>query len=227
VQAEIGDAMGEALLGLLPLAVATALSSVSITATAFILLTDSRVRSGLAFLAGTVIGTLAAVTLATAASQALPGRSRQHDALVATAEVVVGIAMVLLGVVTLARRRRTGGARAKGWLEDIGSLGILPVFGIGLALNLRPKAALLAVAVGLGISKAGLRLNENLALILFYTTIATSTVVVPIVTAILFPGWMEPRLLAAKGWIGAHSGALSATITMAVGGFLITLGIRG
>lgn len=219
--------MGQALLGLVPLAVAAALSSVPITATAFILLTDNRVRSGLAFLAGTVLGALATITLATVAGLALPGRPWQQDGLVATLEVVVGIAMVLLGVVTLARRRQARGTRGPRWLQDIGSLGSVPVFGIGLALNLRPKAVLLAAAGGLVISKANLRLDENLVLILLYALVATGTVVVPIVATILFPGWMVPRLRAAKGWVTAHSTTLGATIMIAVGALVITLGIRG
>ena len=123
--------MGQALLQLLPLALAAALSSVPISATIFILLSERRRRSGLAFLAGTVFGTLATVALATVAGQALPGRPREHDALVAKLEVVIGSALVLLGVVTLARRSRAGSGRGPGWLDSIGTFGILPVFGIG------------------------------------------------------------------------------------------------
>jgi hypothetical protein len=46
--------MGQALLQLIPLGLAAALSSVPITATIFILLSESRSRSGVGFLAGTV-----------------------------------------------------------------------------------------------------------------------------------------------------------------------------
>ena len=68
-------------------------------------------------MAGTVLGTLAAVTLATVASQALPGRQRHHDDLIATLEVVVGAAMVLLGIITLARHNRSGSGSGErtGW----------------------------------------------------------------------------------------------------------------
>src|SRR3954468_24479686 len=110
--------MGKALLQLIPLGVAAALSSVPITATIFILLSASRGRSGPAFLAGTVLGTFAAVTLATVAGQALPRRQRHHDELVATLEVVVGAAMVLLGVITLARRDRTRSSTGTSWLDS-------------------------------------------------------------------------------------------------------------
>jgi hypothetical protein len=219
--------MGRALVQLVPLALAAALSSVPITATIFILLSDSRTRSGLAFLAGTVFGTFAAITLATVVGQALPGRSRQHEALVGKLEVVVGVAMVLLGVVTLARRNRRGGGGGPGWLHGIGSVGTVPVLGIGLALNLRPKALLLAAAAGLAISGAHLRSDENLVLVVLYTAIATCTVVIPIVVTLLFPRQMEPRLVSARDWIDTHSTVVGATILILIGSFVTSVGLSG
>jgi hypothetical protein len=218
--------MGQALFQVVPLALAAALSSVPISATIFILLSEGRTRSGLAFLTGTVVGTFAACALATVAGQALPGRTRQHEVLVGKLEVAVGIAMVLLGIVTLVRRSAASGRGAR-WLDGIGSLGTLPVFGIGLALNIRPKAMLLVAAAGLAISRADLPFDETLVLVVLYTAIATCTVVVPIVVTILFPRRMEPRLLAAKGWIAAHSTAVGATIMILMGGFVVGLGIAG
>jgi hypothetical protein len=218
--------MGQALFQVVPLALAAALSSVPISATIFILLSEGRTRSGLAFLTGTVVGTFAACALATVAGQALPGRTRQHEVLVGKLEVAVGIAMVLLGIVTLVRRSAASGRGAR-WLDGIGSLGTLPVFGIGLALNIRPKAMLLVAAAGLAISRADLPFDENLVLVVLYTATATCTVVVPIVMTILFPRRMEPRLLAAKGWIAAHSTAVGATIMILMGGFVVGLGITG
>ena len=223
----MGDVVEQALVQLVPLAVAAALSSVPITATIFILLSDSGGRTGLAFLAGTVLGTFAAVTVATVASQALPGRPRQHEALIGRLEIAIGIAMVLLGVVTLLRRQSAGRGSGAGWLDDIGSFGPLPVLGIGLALNVRPKAVLLTAAAGLATSGARLELGESLLLVVSYTAIATCTVVVPIVATILFPQRMKPRLLSAKGWLAAHSTAVSATIAILIGGFLIAIGVRG
>ncbi|TCM47625.1 GAP family protein [Kribbella sp. VKM Ac-2568] len=219
--------MGQALLQLMPLALAAALSSVPITATIFILLSESRSRSGLGFLAGTVLGTFAIVALASVASQALPGRPREHDALVGKLEVVIGIALVLLGVVALARRSRAGSGHGPAWLDSIGTFGILSVFGIGLALNLRPKAVLLAAAAGLAIVGADLVFHDNLGLVVFYTAIATCTVGVPIVATILFPRRMEPRLLSAKGWIAAHSSTVGATMMILIGGFVIGVGVSG
>jgi hypothetical protein len=227
VKVEIGDAMGSALLQVLPLALAAALSSVPISATIFILLSEGRTRSGLAFLAGTVIGTFVAITLVTAVGQALPGRPRRHAELVGQLEIALGIAMVLLGVVTLLRGSAAASGRSSRWLNGVGSLGVLPVFGIGLALNLRPKAILLVAAAGLGISRAHLALEEAAVLVAVYTAVATCTVVVPIVLTILRPHMMEPRLLAAKEWIAAHSTGVSATLMILIGGFVIYIGVTG
>ena len=196
--------MGQALLGLLPLSLAAALSTVPVTAAIVILLSDNRRRSGLAFLTSTLLGTLVVVTLATLASQALPGRTRQHDALIGRLEIVIGAAMVLLGVVALARRTGSDAGHGTGWLDGVGSLGMLPVFGIGLALCIRPKAALLALAAGLAINRANLSVEEERALVLLYTALGTSTVVVPILATVLFPHQTEPRLVAAKREVGEN-----------------------
>ncbi len=202
------------------------MSSVPISATIFILLSESRTRAGLAFLAGTVLGAFATVTLVTVAGQALPGRPRQHE----NSWEAGGRDRSRHGADGRGDPDASwpsGGSHGPGWLDGIGSLGTVPVFGIGLALNLRPKAVLLAAAAGLAISGARLGSDESLVLIVLYTAIATCTVVVPIVATILFPQRMEPRLVAAKGWIAAHSGAVGATILILVGAFVAGVGLVG
>jgi hypothetical protein len=226
LQVQIGDAMGQVLFQVVPLALAAALSSVPISAMIVILLSEGRTRNGLAFLAGTVVGTFVAITLVTAVGQSLPGRPRHHEELVGKLEVVVGIAMVLLGVVTLLRGSAASG-RGSRWLDGVGSLGVLPVFGIGLALNLRPKAILLVAAAGLAISRAHLRFDEGLVLVIAYTVVATCTVVVPIVLTILMPHVMEPRLLSAKEWTAAHATGISATLMILIGAFVVGVGVTG
>ena len=105
------------------------------------------------------------------------------------------------------------------------SLTTLPVLGVGLALILRPKAVLLAAAAGLVASGARLHTREVFVVIVCYVAIATSTVVVPIVAATLFPDRVRPRLDAAKGWITTHSAGVSATISTLIGAFLIAVGL--
>ena len=99
------------------------------------------------------------------------------------------------------------------------------MLGIALALCIRPKAALLALAAGLAINRANLAVEEELVLVVLYTVIGTSTVVVPIVATILFPRQTEPRLVAAKRWLLANSTAIGAAIMIPVGAYVIALGV--
>jgi hypothetical protein len=201
---------------------------VPITATLFILLSERRRTTALPFLSGWVIGTVAALVLAIVAAQALPGRPRGFSSLADNLEILVGSALILFGLYTLVRRRRTptGGA---GWIEGIGSLGPLPLLGLGLALNLRPKAVLLVVAAGLAISGAppGVDDVDTLILIAVYTAIATSTVLVPTLATVFFPERMEPRLVVARDWVDAHGTAVTGVVVILVGVVVLAAGISG
>lgn len=220
--------MGQVLAQLIPVALAAALSTVPITATLFILLSDRRRTTALPFLSGWVIGTAAALVLATVAAQALPGRPRQSASLVGNLEILLGSALILFGLYTLFRHQRASTSGA-GWIEGIGSVGPLPALGLGLALNLRPKAVLLVAAAGLAISTAPPSVDdsETLLLILVYTAIATSTVVVPTLATVFFPERMEPRLVVARDWVSAHGTAVTGVVVILVGAVVLVAGITG
>jgi hypothetical protein len=218
--------MGQVLAQLIPVALAAALSTVPITATLFILLSDRRRTTALPFLSGWVIGTAAALVLATVAAQALPARKRLFGSLIDNLEIAVGSALILFGVYTLIRRRHAS-ASGGGWVEGVGSLGPLPVLGLGLALNLRPKAVLLVAAAGLAISSAPLTVGDidTLVLMAVYVAIATSTVVVPTLATVLFPERMEPRLVVARDWVNAHGTAVTGVVVILVGLVVLAAGI--
>jgi hypothetical protein len=219
--------MGQVLAQLIPVALAAALSTVPITATLFILLSERRRATALPFLSGWVLGTAAGLTLATLAAQSLPGRPRQLASLIDNLEILVGSALVLLGLVTIVRHARTSGGQRPSRIESIGSLGPLPAFGIGLALNLRPKALLLVAAASLAISGAPPGADDTLILIVVYTVIATSTVVAPTLATVLFPDRMEPRLVAARSWVGAHGTAVTGVVMILVGVVVLGAGTGG
>jgi hypothetical protein len=217
--------VGQVLLQLIPVALAAALSSVPITATVFILLSERRGVIALPFLFGWVLGTAAALTLATVAAQALPGRPRRLDSLIGDLEVVVGVALVVFGLVTLLRHRGQEPREGPSWMEGIGDFGRLPALGIGLALNLRPKAVLLTAAAGLAITGAHLGPTEILLAIAVYTAIATSTVLAPTLATVFFPARMESRLVAFRDWLTAHGPAVTGVMMVLVGVVVLVAGI--
>src|SRR6476619_6897446 len=91
--------MAELLAQLIPLAIAAALSTVPITITIVVLLSDRRSAIALPFMSGWVIGTAAGLTLATLAAHALPARQRHVGSFIANFEILVGGALVALGLV--------------------------------------------------------------------------------------------------------------------------------
>ena len=216
--------MGQVLAQLIPVAAAAALSTVPITAMIFILLSERRGATAIPFLTGWVLGTAAGLTLATLAAQALPGRPRRLGSLIGTLEILTGSALILLGLFTIVRHRRAPSNQRPSWVEGIGSFGPLPALGIGLALNLRPKALLLFTAASLAITGANLSVEESLIAIIVYTVFATSTVVAPTLATVLLPDRMEPRLVAARDWISAHGASMTAVAMILIGIVVIAAG---
>ena len=216
----------EQLLGqLIPVAVAAALSTVPITATIFILLSERRKAIALPFMFGWVIGTAAGLTLGTLAAHALPSRPRHLSSLIGTLEVLVGLALIVLGLVTLVRHQRAEPSQRPSWIEGIGSFGSLPALGIGLALNLRPKALLLFTAASLAITGAHLSPNDTVIAIVVYTVVATLTVTAPTLATVFFPDRMEPRLISSRDWIVAHGTAVTGVVMVLIGVVVLAVGI--
>ena len=210
--------MWQAMGGILPLAVAAAVSSMPIVAVTVILLSPRRGESALPFLAGWILGCLAVLILWALAAQAIPLHPRRRpETTIGVLEIIIGIGLVGLGLIALHRRTEGGSGPLPSWVNRIDTFGSVPAFGIGLALNVRPKALLLAAAASLVIRGENLGGAEGLVVIAVYTAIATSTVSVPTVLTLLFPERMEPRLNAARRWLTDNGLLITAVVMILIG----------
>lgn len=221
--------MWQALGQLLPIAVAAAVSSIPITATILILLSDRRDEAATPFLLGWVIGAAAFLTAATLAAQSLPrGRPRADDPTVAVLEILIGGALVLSGIVALHRYRSSGASagRLPAWMGRVDSLRSGPAFGLGLVLNIRPKALLLMAAAGLILHSASLGLDGTTIAMAVFIVVATSTVVAPIILTLLSPDRMSPRLGEARLWVATKGPALTAFTMVVIGSLILGVGLR-
>jgi len=109
------------------------------------------------------------------------------------------------------------------WQDIANRLGPSEAYlGIGLALNLRPKALLLFAAASLAITGAKVNADDTLIAIAVYTAVATSTVVAPTLATVFFPDRMETRLVASRDWITAHGPAVTGVVMVLIG--LVVLG---
>ncbi|GAA1797926.1 GAP family protein [Agromyces neolithicus] len=214
---------------ILPIALAVAISSVPIMATVVILLSPKGKRTALPFLIGWVLGMAVVVTAFTLGAQAIPSprSNRRPDTVIAAIEILVGVALVVLAVVEWRRARRHPSDAMPKWLESVDKLGPWSAFGIAVALNIRPKGLLLAIAAGLAIRAPELSVGESAIVIVIYTIIGASTVAVPVILALADPKGMQPRLLEMKDWITANQGTVTALIVFLIGVFIIGTGLAG
>jgi hypothetical protein len=218
--------MWQALGGLLPIAVAVAISSVPITVTVLILLSPNRNRAALPFLVGWVTGVVAVIVLSALGASALPEPPRRGpDIVTAVLHIMIGIALVVLGVVSLRRSSQTEHAVLPRWLSAVDSFGALSAFGVAVLLDFRPKGLLLGIAAGLALHSASPRAGEAAALIVTYTVIATSTVVIPIMASLIAPQWMEPRLIAARDWLAHNGRVLTSSMMFMIGVVILGVGL--
>jgi hypothetical protein len=212
----------------LPIAVAVAFSSVPITATILILLSPKRNISGTAFLIGWVAGLIIVVSAATFGAQALPITSlRTRQAAFGIAEIVIGAALVIFGVVSGLRAvRHPTPAQGATWLSAVKSFGPRPSLGLAVILNFRPKGLLLGVAAGLAIGGGeGMTAGDAVIAIAFYVVISASTVAIPIISTIAMPELMQPWLVRAQTWLELHGRLVTALLMGLIGVVILGAGL--
>jgi Sap, sulfolipid-1-addressing protein len=218
--------MWQALGGLLPIAVAVAVSSVPIMVTILLLLSPNRSKTAVPFLIGWVIGVVAVVGVSAVSAQALPNVSRRAQEKVAgVVELVIGAALIVLGLVQILRRSRSSASGMPRWLTAVDSFSGPVSFAVGVVLNVRPKGLLLGVTAGLALHAASVNSAQSAALVAIYTLIATSTVVIPIIASFLAPKKVQPKLISARDWIGSNGRVLTSAMLFMIGVVIFGVGL--
>jgi len=217
--------MWQAIGELLPIAVAVAFSSVPITVTILILLSPNRNKTALPFLVGWVIGVFAVIGVSAVSAQALPDIPRGAQRMTVILELLIGAALIVLGVVQIRRRSRTATGGMPRWLSAVDSFNGPVSFAVAVVLNLRPKGLLLGVTAGLVVHAAPLQDGEAAVLMVIYTVIASSTVVIPIVASFLARRKVEPKLLSTRDWITANGRVLTAAMMFMIGVVILGSGL--
>ena len=214
-------------LHLLPLALALAFSTVPILAAFVILLSPNSSRSAIPFLIGWVLGMFAVVSLATLLAQTVPKPRlpRREQETIGILEVIVGAAIILIGLFTLWRQRKRAQETIPRWLKSVEKVGPWSSFGLALLLNIRPKSLLLAIASGLALRADTKSVSDAVIAIAIYTLIGSSTVTIPIIAATASPERVRPRLVQAREWLLRNGEVITSVILMLVGALIIGIGL--
>src|SRR5215217_5001842 len=155
---------------LLPLMVAVALSSVPMMVTVTILLTPRSRPSALLFMVGSLVGMFAVTGVLAFTVQTVPAASaRRNQDVVGWVEIVLGLALIVYAVVQFVRSRRSPAqTELPRLIRSVGSIRPVPALGLGLVLNLRPKALLLSTSAAVLLGTTRLSPAETAVVLLVF-----------------------------------------------------------
>ncbi len=210
---------------IIPLALVVALSPLSIIPAVLILQAPRPRPSGLAFLAGWVLGLTALTAAFIGASNLLAERSGGPPAWTHWARVVVGAALIIWGIQRwLTRHSNPHEMPGTRHLTEAGPRKALAV---GAALTvINPKVLFICLAAGLAIGTSTEGSGTYWAAIV-YVVVSASTVGLPILAYAVTGDRSDPVLARVKAWMETHSAALMAAILVIIGLLVLYKGVHG
>lgn len=215
------DSVLSNLAALVPLALAGAMSTVPASITIMILLSPKPRRAALSFLIGTVAGSIVIVGLSSLGLRFLPIRpGREQDLLLAVLGLLIGVFLIGYSVYLFNRKSQTESALLGKLKSRFQSARPWEYIVLGVGLNLRPKAILLAVTAGALISVQDPPLLQGTLFVLGYAAVAQSAVVLPITLWLYSPERAEVQLTAVFAWLQRNGRTITAVTVLVIGVFV-------
>jgi threonine/homoserine/homoserine lactone efflux protein len=193
---------------------------------AILLLFSARPRAtGGGFLAGWALGIAGVAIVVVALAGVLEGRD-QPPAWAAPTRIVLGLALLALGVKKWAGRRETKDVPA--WMAALDDATPASALKLGLLLSAaNPKIVLMAAAAGVGIGAAELPPGRALLTVALFTALASVTVALPMVAHAVGGERALAPLGRARAWLERNNTAVMAVVAVVIGAVLLTRGIGG
>ena len=211
---------------LIPLALVVALSPLTIIPAIVLVLQSDRARAtGLAFLSGWLLGLAATTAVFVQLPRLLEGLNRPAPTWAAWVRIAVGLALVAFAIWRWLTRHRVTTQPA--WLNRLSRMTPMGAAAVGLGLILvNPKVLVMNAAAGLVIGTAGLGVPGAWLAVAYYTVIAGSSVLVPILAYAIAGQRVDHQLERVKQWMERQHAVLMAAFLAAVGLLLVYTGIR-
>lgn len=139
-------------------------------------------------------------------------------------KIVVGLALIWLGVRKLRKREKADGEVPK-WLAAADQIGASGALGLGFLLAaVNPKNLLLTVAAAATIAEATPKIGEQAVAVVVYMVIGSVAVVAPAAMSLLLGARAEPVLARIDGWITRYNALIVGVVLIALG---LVVGING
>jgi hypothetical protein len=211
---------------LIPLALVVAMSPLTIVPAIVLVLQSDRARStGLAFMFGWLVGLAATTAVFVQLPRLLDGLNRPAPTWAAWVRVGVGIALIAFGGWRWLTRHQV--TKQPAWLNRLSRL--TPVGAGAAAVGLilvNPKVLLMNAAAGLVVGTASLGMPGVWVAVVYYTVIAGSSVLLPILAYAIAGERVDHQLERLKQWMERQHAALTAGFLVVVGLLLVYTGIR-
>ena len=217
---------GSVLIELIPLALVVALSPLSIIPAVLVLHTPRPRPTGLAFLAGWLVGLAVLTAIFVEVSDLLGGVGSKPPGWASWLRVVVGAALIVFGVYRWLTRKRSG--HTPRWLQSMSKLTPLRAAATAAVLTVaNPKVLFICAAAGLAIGTAGLGNPGVWVAELWYVLVAASTVAIPILAYAVSGDRLNEPLTRLKDWMERQHATLVAGILIVIGLVVLYKGIQG
>ncbi len=221
--------MGAAIGAILPHAVGIALSPLPIIAVILLLLSGRARSTSIGFLlgwiAGVAVGTAVFTVIATAFVTTAPP---------AWVRPTVGVVQIALGVLLLAlaarqwRRRRGPGVEPAlpAWLAAIDRLRFGTALGLGVLLSaVSPKNLVLLASAGVLLGGTNLTIAQAVATVAVFTLVASLTIAVPVVIALVAGDRVRTALGALHDWLVRENAVIMAVVFVVLAAVVIGKGL--
>ena len=216
----------EVLTELIPLALVVALSPLTIIPAVLVLHTPQPRPTGLAFMAGWLIGLGVLTAIFLAASSLLGGLGNKPPGWASWLRIVVGAALIVFGFYRWLTRKRS--EHMPGWMQSLSKLTPVRAAGAGVALTVvNPKVLFISAAAGLAIGTAGIGSTHAWLAVTWYVAIAGSTVAIPILAYAVSGERLDEPLRRLKDWMERQHATLVAAILIVIGLLVLYKGIHG
>jgi threonine/homoserine/homoserine lactone efflux protein len=210
---------------LIPLALVIALSPLSIIPAVLVLHTPRPRPTGLAFLAGWLVG-LAALTIVFLEVSNLVVDLSKPPAWASWVRVIIGAALIVVGIYRWLSRNRA--AHTPAWMQTLGKLSPARAGMAALTLAVvNPKVLFMCVAAGLAIGTAGLGSAHVWIAVVWFVAVAGSTVTLPILAYAVSGDRLDEPLQRLKDWMEQQHATLVALILVVIGLLVLYKGIHG
>jgi hypothetical protein len=222
--------MGQAIGGILPLAIGVDIGVLPIIAIILILITPRARSSGVAFVAGWVLGlvVVGGIVLVIANAAGVSSSSGPSTAAYAI-KLVLGVLFLLLAARQWRSRPSPGEqAPAPQWMAALDTFGPGKSLGLGAALSgVNPKNLVLTIGAATSIAQTGLPGGQQAGVLAVFIVLASVTVAAPLVIYLAMGAKAAGILDGWRTWLAGNNAAIMLVLFLVFGFLLIGQGIAG